>query len=208
MKKFCTFLSMLAIAFALQAQDGKLRVAVFDPSSSGTPIDEGTKVAVREIISSTLVNTGKYNIVERSLLQQIMKEQEFSNTDVVDDSQATQLGKLAGANKVVLSVITLVGGRNMLSIKIIDVQTATIDQQTTKMVTSNDMLDFVEPLTFEVLGEKAAFPSAATNAKPEKKQDPKEKKQDPKENGQETTEKKTFRPPFPPLPQKKDKKGK
>jgi len=159
MRKLCTFLSILAIAFALQAQDGKLRVAVFDPSSSGTPIDEGTKVAVRELISSTFVNTGRYTIVERSLLQQIMKEQEFSNTDVVDDSQATQLGKLAGANKVVLSVVTLVGGRNMLSIKIIDVQTATIDQQKTKIVTSSDLLDVVEPLTLEVLGEKVVYPS-------------------------------------------------
>ena len=153
------------MTFVLQAQDGKLRVAVFDPSSSGTPIDEGTKVAVREIISSTFVNMGKYTIVERSLLQQVMKEQAFSNSDVVDDSQATELGRLAGANKVVLSVLTLAGGRNMLSIKIIDVKTATIDQQKTKIVTSNDLLDFVEPLTLELLGQKVTY-TTATNTQP------------------------------------------
>jgi hypothetical protein len=61
---------------------------------------------------------------------------------------------LAGANNVVLSVVTLVGGRNMLSIKIIDVQTATIDRQKTKIVNTNDLLDAVEPLTAELLGEK------------------------------------------------------
>ena len=67
--------------FALQAQDEKLRVAVFDATSSGKSINENTKIAVREIISSTLVNTGKYTIVEHSSLNKAMKGQVFSNTD-------------------------------------------------------------------------------------------------------------------------------
>jgi hypothetical protein len=138
-------------------------VAVFDPTSSSTAIDEGTKEAVREIISSTFVNTGKYTIVERSLLDKVMKEQAFSNTDVVDESQATELGRLAGANKVVLSVVTLVGGRNMLSVKVIDVQTATIDQQKTKIVSSNELLDVVEPLTLELLGEEVTPTTTTTS---------------------------------------------
>jgi len=136
------------------AQTGKLRVAVFDPTSSSTTIDEGTRDAVRELISSTFVNTGRYIIVERSLLQQVIKEQKLSNTDAFDESQATELGRLAGANKVVLSVVSLVGGRNMLSIKLIDVNTATIDQQKTRIVGSNDLLDAVEPLTLNMLGVK------------------------------------------------------
>jgi hypothetical protein len=149
-------LSLFAATFiSLHAQEsGKLRVAVFDPSSSGATIDEDTKVAVRELISSIFVNTGKYSIVERSLLEKVMKEQEFSNSGAVDDSQATEVGKLAGANKAVLSIVTLVGGRNMLSVKIIDVQTATIDQQKTIIVNTKDLLDAVEPLTMELLGEK------------------------------------------------------
>lgn len=166
MKKIIITLFLLAIVFVLPAQNEKLRVAVFDPTSSGTNIDEGTKVAVRELISSTFVNTGKYNIVERSLLQQVMKEQKFTNTDVVDESQATELGRLAGANKVVLSVVTLVGGRNMLSIKVIDVKTATVEQQKTKIVSSNDLLDSVEPLTLELLGKKADYTHTATDPTP------------------------------------------
>jgi hypothetical protein len=154
--------SLLLFAQHVFAQEEKLRVAVFDPTSSGTTIDEGSKVAVRELVSSTFVNTGKYNIVERSLLERVMKEQEFSNSGVVDDSQATEIGKLAGAHKVVLSVVTLVGGRNMLSIKVIDVKTATIDQQKTRLVQTNDLLDAVEPLTLELLGVAVAVQPATT----------------------------------------------
>lgn len=131
--------------------DEKLRIAVFDPASSGTSIDDGTKIAVREIISSTIVNTGQYSIVERSLLEKIMEEQQFSNSGAVNDQQATEIGKLAGANKVVLSVVTLTGGRNMLSIKIVDVETATIERQKVKIVTSGELFDIIEPLTLEML---------------------------------------------------------
>ena len=166
MKKI-TLLCMLAMMiFVLQAQNEKLRIAVFDPTSSGTSVDEGTKIAVREIISSTFVNTGKYSIVERSLLQQVMKEQKFSNSDVVDEGQATELGRLAGANKVALSVITLVGGRNMLSIKLIDVKTATVELQKTRIVNSNDLLDVVEPLTLELMGEKTNQTVITNSPKP------------------------------------------
>jgi hypothetical protein len=156
MKKiFLIIIALLTLNVgSASAQDEKIRVAVFDPTSPGTDIDEGSKIAIRELISSVFVNTGKYTIVERSLLEKVMKEQEFSNSGAVDDSQATEVGKLTGANKVILSVVTLVGERNMLSIKIINVQTATIDQQKTKIVSSDDLLDAIEPLTAELLGEE------------------------------------------------------
>ena len=153
MKPIFILLALVLSAHILFAQEEeKLRVAVFDPSSSSAAIDGGTKDAVRELISSAFVNTGKYIIVERSMLQQIMKEQKMSNTDAFDESQATELGRLAGANKVVLSVISLVGSRNMISIKLIDVKTATIDQQKTKLIDENGLLDAVDPLTLELLG--------------------------------------------------------
>jgi hypothetical protein len=156
MKKiFLIIIALLTLNVgSTSAQDEKIRVAVFDPTSPGTDIDEGSKIAIRELISSVFVNTGKYTIVERSLLEKVMKEQEFSNSGAVDDSQATEVGKLTGANKVIISVVTLVGERNMLSIKIIDVQTASIDQQKTKIVSSDDLLDAIEPLTAELLGEE------------------------------------------------------
>ncbi|MDE5998765.1 MAG: CsgG/HfaB family protein, partial [Bacteroidaceae bacterium] len=100
MKKICMILATL-ICLSAFADNTKLRIAVFDPASSGTSIDEGTKVAIREIISSTIVNAGVYDIVERSLLEKVMQEQSFSHSGAVNDNDATEIGKLAGANKVV-----------------------------------------------------------------------------------------------------------
>ncbi len=152
MRKLILILVCCFTQLSMFAQDNeRLRIAVFDPASSGTSIDEGTKIAVREIISSTIVNTGKYNIVERSLLEKVMQEQQFTNSGAVDDLQATEVGKLAGANKFVLSVVTLTGGRNMVSVKIIDVKTASVERQKVKIATSGELLDVIEPLTLEML---------------------------------------------------------
>jgi hypothetical protein len=157
MKTIYIFLILLVASFVvLQAQEGKLRIAVFDPSGSNNNVDEGTRVVVREIISSVFVNTDSYVMIERSLLDKVMKEQAFSNSGIVDDNQATELGKLAGANKIVLSSIAQTGNRSMLSIKMIDVQTATIEKQKAKVVSSIAFLDEIEPLTRSLLGEEIA----------------------------------------------------
>lgn len=158
------FIIMLVALICLPtfADNTKLRVAVFDPTSSGTSIDEGTKVAIREIISSTIVNAGNYDIVERSLLEKVMQEQAFSNSGAVNDNDATEIGKLAGANKVILSVVTLTGGRNMLSIKMIDVKTASVERQKVKVVASGELLDVVEPLTLSLADASASNDEGAT----------------------------------------------
>jgi hypothetical protein len=158
-------LAPLPVALAQEPQKTKPRVAVFDPTATGTSIDEGTVVAVRELISSALVNTGSYNIVERSLLDKVMKEQKFSNSGAVDASQASELGKLAGANIVVVSVLTAAGKRFMASIKMIDVQTASVANQKTKTLKSADeFLDIVENLMLETIGEApVAQPSGASS---------------------------------------------
>lgn len=155
MKRLSIFLLLLCFVLPTAAQENKFRIAVFDPTSSGTSIDDGTKIAIREIISSTIVNTGKHAIVERSLLEKVMQEQAFSQSGIVDDSQMAEIGKLAGANKIVVSVVTLTGGRNMLSVKMIDVKTANVERQKVKVVTSGELLDVVEPMTLNLIDADA-----------------------------------------------------
>lgn len=145
------------IMFSLQAQNDKLRIAIFDPISLGASIDEGIKVAVREIISSVFVNTDNYTIVERSLIERVMQEQKFSNSGAVEDSQASEIGRLAGANKIVLSVVTLTGERNMLSIKLVDVLTANVERQKTQIIATNELLNAVEPLALQLMGEETSL---------------------------------------------------
>jgi hypothetical protein len=159
MKKSIVIWSLLLsgiFSVALHAQPEKLRIAVMDPSSAGNLIDEGMVVAAREIIGSALVNTGKYNIVERSLIDKIMKEQKFSNSGAIDAGSASELGKLTGAGKVLLSVLTSAGNRALLSLKMVDVESASVEMQKIKAINPDEFLDVIEPLTLELIGEVAA----------------------------------------------------
>lgn len=152
-KKLATTVIILTLSLSLSAQT-KMKLAVLDPVVAGEKLTDGLRISVREIVSSTFVNNAdNYSIVERSLLDKVMQEAKFSNSDAVDESQATQLGKLAGADRVVLTVISRFESRCMISIKLINVETATIDQQISKMVDYNSVLDVTEPLTLAVLGK-------------------------------------------------------
>jgi len=205
-KVFIVNIIVLLLGLTAMAQN-KLRVAVFDPTSSSASIDAGTKEAVREVISDVFVNTGKYSMVERSMLQSVMKEQSLSNTDAFDESKAAELGKMAGANKIVLSVISAVNGRNMVSLKIIDVKTSNIEQQRViRDIAPRELLNSVETATLEILGEKVIVkPQPKKDKKADKKSD---KKADKKSKEPKEEKKSVLKKVVPTLPGKKDKKSK
>lgn len=144
--------------------EGKPRVAVFDPATTSDAIDSDTRVAVRELICSALVNSGGYTILERAMLDKVMKESKFTNSAVVDETQATELGKLAGANKVVLPVLSKVGGKIMLSVKLIDVTTASVELQKATVTDPDNLLADVEPLTAAMLGQEERVPTARSSS--------------------------------------------
>lgn len=140
----------------MPAQEKKPKVAIFDPVSAAKNKDEEMSVVVREMVSAAIVNTGKYTIVERSLIDHVLKEQKFSNSGVVDESQVSAIGKLAGASKVVLSVLSSAGSdKVMLSLKIIDVESAGVESQKIKVVKSDALLDEITPLALALIGEAA-----------------------------------------------------
>jgi hypothetical protein len=154
MNKSSTVIYLLLFVQALVAQNPKLRVAVFDPTISGQSFDEGSGVIVRELVSTSLVETGKYTIIERSLIDKILKEQKMGLTDAFDESQVCAVGKLVGVNKVILCVLLSYGEKGMLSLKMIDVESASIESQKSKLVNHKEILDVITPLTFNLIGEE------------------------------------------------------
>lgn len=146
-KIFTLFFVALSLTVFAQQQ----RVAILEPTLSGSKVDNGITTSIRELISAAIVNTNSYTIVERSLVDKVIKEQQFSQSGYVDDSQAIKIGKLSGANKVILSVVSFTENRVMLSIKLLDVTTATIERQKAKMLSTVELLDAVEPITAELL---------------------------------------------------------
>ena len=115
------------LCVAAIAQDKK--VAIFDPAGS---VNSAIKEIIREEMSSIIVNTGGYTVLERQLIDRVLEENRFQSGGLVDDSQVSEMGKRMGANFVFVSSITELGNANYyISCKMIDVQTARIERQKT-----------------------------------------------------------------------------
>ncbi len=159
MRRRYVILLLICLSFNCFAQVPKQRIAVLDPVVSGNSVGDGIQITIRELVSAAIVNMGQYQVVERSLIEQVMKEQAFSNSGAVDDAQATELGKLVGANKVAVSIVTQVGNQIMLSLKLLDVKTATVESQQVKVLSSETLLTSVEPMAKALCGNSGTITS-------------------------------------------------
>jgi curli biogenesis system outer membrane secretion channel CsgG len=73
----------------------------------GTNRDIGKGIA--DLLVTKLVNSGVYTVVERKAIDQIMAEQNFSNSDRADPNTAAKIGRLLGVDAIVIGSITQFG---------------------------------------------------------------------------------------------------
>ena len=107
-----------------QIQDKKL--AVVGITSGTRTIDEETAGGVMVFIENAFVNVGKVRVVDRQNIAKIVKEYEFQAGDLTDETTAVEIGKLSGADIIVIGSISYVGNIYYLNIKLISVETAEI----------------------------------------------------------------------------------
>ncbi|MDR1553985.1 MAG: CsgG/HfaB family protein [Prevotellaceae bacterium] len=138
-----------SIVLMAQAQDKK--VAVFDPAGDVT---SSIKEIVREEISSVIVNTGGYTVLERALINKVLEENKMQQSGLVDDTQISEIGKRMGANYVLVTSVTSLGTNYYVSVKMIEVLTAKIEKQKTARTThgANDLIDVAQKMVKDMLG--------------------------------------------------------
>jgi|AntRauTorcE11897_2_1112592.scaffolds.fasta_scaffold00026_13 hypothetical protein len=107
----------------LMAQE---RVAVFDfRVTSG--MSDNVAITLTNKFRNEMAKTGNYTMVERSAMEQVLSEQRFSASDLADQDKAVQLGRLLSASKVVVADIGKIGNTYSTFVRLIDVETASIE---------------------------------------------------------------------------------
>jgi hypothetical protein len=116
---------MAAQAFPEWLHMKDLRVAVLDVVSRvrDESIDTAT---LTEMLQVALVDRDEFRIVERSLLDKIVKEQELEVSGITE-GQAAKIGKLAGADKVMLVSVAKFAEKYLVIVKGIDTKTGIVD---------------------------------------------------------------------------------
>lgn len=110
-KKFVQFLAISVLIALVQvsgyAQKGKVKIVVLnfdDTELSKTYTPVGKRVANYTI--DKLVKSEVYVVVERDVIDKIIKEQNFGASGRVDKATAAEIGKIAGADLIVYGTVS------------------------------------------------------------------------------------------------------
>lgn len=92
--------------------EGTVRVAVLPfADAPGRP---GSGRAATEAMTTHLLKVPDYELIERGQLEKILKEQKLGMSGAVDAATAKEIGKIAGADAIVVGSVTEVQDRRWL----------------------------------------------------------------------------------------------
>jgi curli biogenesis system outer membrane secretion channel CsgG len=73
----------------------------------GTNVDIGK--GITQLLVTGLVKDGNFSVIERTALDKVMNEQNFSNSNRADPNSAAKIGKLLGVDAIIVGTITEFG---------------------------------------------------------------------------------------------------
>jgi curli biogenesis system outer membrane secretion channel CsgG len=71
--------------------------------------DQDIGKGISDMLVDKLLKDGKYRLIERSALDKILAEQNFSNSDRADSNTAAKIGKVLGVDAIIIGSITQFG---------------------------------------------------------------------------------------------------
>jgi hypothetical protein len=116
------------IIFAAAIAGAQPKVAVLDAIVQ-KGIDSSVVIPVTEKVIERLVVSGRYTVLDRANIEQVLREREFQLSGFVSDKEITEAGKYLGADFVVVVKVQKIDTTYFLSAKMIAVKTGVIANQ-------------------------------------------------------------------------------
>lgn len=149
-------LVFICLAAVLSAQsDSRPIISVLNFDASGIS-DAEVRVFV-DYISSHIIETGKYRVIDRAQRQAILSEIEFSQADCSDEECQLEIGRMLSANQIIVGSLGKFGQKFILNIKLIDVETAQSINASSEMYGSlEELLEDSKNLSARLIGVEEA----------------------------------------------------
>jgi len=151
-------LSLLCLTQSAAADFKKTKIAVLDfqmqGDQSASSKDMGKIVA--EWLITGLVETGRFDVIERRLLEKLLEEQKLGVTGAIDPNSAAQLGKILGVKIIVSGTVTSLEGYTEVNARLINVDSASIiAAEKVRAGSAEKLRDLVNKMTDKIV---LAFP--------------------------------------------------
>lgn len=122
----CILVSLTAASSVSAAEYRKTKVAVLDFQQQGGFANQDVGKIVAEWFTTSLVETGRFEVIERRLMQQVLQEQKLGASGLLDPNSASRLGKLLGVKTVVTGTVQNYERTYELNVRLINVETGAI----------------------------------------------------------------------------------
>ena len=123
--KHVAFFFSLTFSHFLSAQPS---IAILDFQGKG--VSEIEASALTDRLASELFNLGRFKLIEREQMNELLEEQGFQQTGCVSSECAVEVGMMVGAEQIVTGSISKIGDLFSVATRIVDVETGEILQMT------------------------------------------------------------------------------
>jgi TolB-like protein len=126
-------------------------------------MDPTAAIPVTDKIIEELVNSGKFTVLDRANVEQILREKEFQlSSGIVRNEEIRQAGEYLGADFVVLANVSRVGSTYVISARMIDVVTGEIAAQasTEKQGKIDVLLEIARTVGKQISGQEIVVAEA------------------------------------------------
>jgi TolB-like protein len=113
---------MTALLFAQKTE--VISLAVSDLAAQG--VKESEAAVISEQLRVELMKSPRIRLIERSQMQEILKEQGFQQSGCTNDACAVEVGQLLGVQNMVIGSVGMAGSYTVLSVRVIDVGTGMV----------------------------------------------------------------------------------
>ncbi len=117
------FAVVLALCCVLgaHAEQPKPILSILDLKTSG--VSKTDADVLLDYLSSDVVESGEYTVIDRSQRETVLKEIEFSQSDCTDEACQLRIGKLLSANRIVIGSVGKLEQTYLLTLKMVEVET-------------------------------------------------------------------------------------
>lgn len=131
MKRFIVLIMVLTVSVIISPMAGadfkKTKIAVLDFETQGEGFDASDMgKVVAEWLITALVQNGRFDVIERRLLEKILGEQRLNMSGIVDQNSAAKVGKLLGVKVIISGSVVKFQNALEANARIIDVESASI----------------------------------------------------------------------------------
>ena len=118
----------------------RMRLAILDFEAK-EGISKATVTTASEWITTEMINTKHFTVIERTAMNEILQEQAFSTTGCTETSCAVKLGRLLSARKILIGSIAKWRKKIIINGRIIDVEKGVAEFAHKESISSLDDLD-------------------------------------------------------------------